>query len=98
MIDSKRGKVWINDPRSDKVKLTASIEKDIDHYFKWIEVIAQIRNSTPEQVEKIVQVVKNEMEKAKKKWYIMQYINIFELFVFLIAWGSLIYFIYTLVN
>ena len=67
VVDSKRGKVWINDPRSDKVKLTASIEKDIDHYFKWIDVIEQIRNSTPEQVAKIAQIVKNEMKKAKKK-------------------------------
>ena len=27
----------------------------------------------------------------------MQYINIFELFIFLMVWGSLIYFIHTLV-
>ena len=67
MVDSKRGKVWINDPRSGEVKLIANIKDDIDYYFKWVDVIEQIRSSTPEQIAHVVQIVEKEAEKAKKK-------------------------------
>lgn len=59
IVDSKRGKIWINVPRSNKAKLVADIKDNIDHYFKWIEIIEKIRNGSSEQIADIVRIIEN---------------------------------------
>lgn len=67
VVDSKNGKVWINDPRSDKVELVADIKLDINHYLKWVDIIGKIRDSSPKQIANMVKIIESILKNLKTK-------------------------------
>lgn len=58
VVDSKSGRVWINHPASNKMELVANAKEDADLYGKWAFVIAKIRNSSPQKLASIMEIIK----------------------------------------
>ena len=58
LVDTKKGKVWVNTPVDEKMVEVADIEKDSSDYLAWNEMVGQIRANEDEDVlaifEKIV--------------------------------------------